>query len=532
MRRLDLLGLAAILAATLAALLWMARGTIPLFDDWVFWTPPSTYAPDDLLQHYNGHAAVLTRLGVSLTTDVGGSDSYVLQRLWAYAMHLATLAALYFVAVPYIGRRLALIAIVPMTLMGLAWLHMLMPFSTIFQGPGILGLLLAMLALARGTRRGDVVACLVLTASVFTATAGLAAIAGIVVWLLWPPTLLRRLWIPAIPAVLWLLWYATYKPDEGYEIQLLDDVALIPTFVAEGLANGIRTYGYLPADWSSALAAGLVVLVVVVAARPLAGLDRNLAAAIGAAVAFWGIIAVGRGPELRPDQLRYLYPDAAHVVLIAVIALGLAGVRSNRRTTIIAAVLALAFFVPSFNQLRNTSTDERNESVLSRAAVTAVEIAGIDRLDPRFNPLNETRSDGEFTLERYRRAVEDGRTIGFSESELAGRSEAVRQATDSTLIGGGSAVFSRVAAPGRGAACTTVDPRAPIELAAGSTLVLDNAGTREVAVGLRRFADNPRGVGTIPRGTAATLAVREDRSQRPWTVVVTGSAGPLRRCEP
>ena len=524
-RRPDLLALAAILLLTLIALLYMGRGTIPLFDDWVFWTPASTYAPDDLLEHYNGHAAVLTRFFVSLSTDLGGSDSYLLHRLWAYGMHLATLALLYFVAVPYIGRRLALVVIVPLTLMGLAWLHMVMPFSTIFQGPGVLGLLAAMLALQQGTRRGDVLACLALLLAVFTATAGLAAIAGIIVWLLWSPMQLRRLWVAAVPAVLWLLWYVTYKPDEGYEISFLDDISLVPTFVAEGIANGIRTYGYLPADWSSALAAGLVVLVVMVAGRGR-GLDRNLAAALAAAVAFWGIIAVGRGPELRPDQLRYLYPDAMHVVLIAVIAAGLAGLRSTRRTTAIAVVLALAFFVPSFNQLRNVFQDERNESTFSRAAIAAVEIAGADKIDQAFNPIADTRSDGEFTLARYRRALDDGRSIGFSESELPSKSEATRQTTDAVLMSALRIVPAAVEPP---AGCRPLAASAPLELPSGTTVYVTNDGDDAAKLLLRRFADGPRDIGQVAADSSVRVVLPEDRSDRPWTMTFDG-AGPLTAC--
>ena len=526
MRRPDLLALSTILGATLLALLYMGRGTIPLFDDWVFWTPPSTYAPDNLLQHYNGHAAVVTRFFVSVTTDVAGSDSYLLHRLWAYAMHIATLALLYFVAVPYVGRRLALIVIVPLTLMGLAWLHMVMPFSTIFQGPGVLGLLGAMLALQRGTRRGDVVACLVLLASVFTATAGLAAIAGVIVWLLWSPMQLRRLWVAAVPAVLWLLWYATYKPDEGYEISFLDDISLVPTFVAEGLSNGIRTYGYLPADWSSALAAGLVVLVVLVAARPR-GMDRNLAAALASAVAFWGIIAVGRGPELRPDQLRYLYPDAVHVIIIAVIAAGLAGVRSNRRTTLIAVVLALAFFVPSFNQLRNTMQTERDESALSRAAIAAVDFTGTERLDPSFNPIFATREDGEFTLERYRRALADGRMAGFSEEELLGKSERVRRTTDGTLTDAlGIGIDTADSVPG---GCSPLDAGRPFEVPPGTRVAIDNRGAAAATVRVRRFADAAADVGTVDAARTGVLELPRDRAKRPWTVEI-GSTGGITAC--
>jgi len=520
-RRPDLVALAVLLLGTFGALMFLGRQTLPIFDDWLFWAPPSTYAPDDLLTHYNGHAAALTRLLTSLSVDVGGSDAFLLHRMWAYAMHVATLGLLYFVAAPRIGRGLALVAIVPLTLMGLAWLHLLMPYSAIFQGPGMVGLLAAMLALQRESRRGDLVAFGALLAATFTATSGLAALAGIVVWLLWPPVQLRRLWVPGIPAVLWLAWYAGYKPDQGYEIQLLNDVSLVPTYVAEGLLHGIRTYGYLPGDWSAALAAALAILVVWVAARP-GGMDRNLACAIAGAVAFWGIIAVGRGPELRVDQLRYLYPNAAHVVLIAVIAFGAAGVRSNRRTVLVAGTLALTFLLPSANQLRNTARMEREESLQSRAAITAAEIAR-DYTTDDYNPIFTTREDGEFSMGRYRPALEDARSIGYSEEELLAEPERLRRTADGTLLSALGIGLKPAGREGSGS-CEPVADGGRFPVAAGTPVVVDNAGAEPVTVGLRRFASGPSELGEVGAGGRATIAIPRDRSDRPWEAAVSGGA--------
>jgi hypothetical protein len=522
--RPDLLVLAAILGATLVSLLYLGRDTIWVFDDWLFWFPGATYAPGDLLSHYNGHASVVNRLLSSLTITLTGGESYLPYRLAAYAMHLTTLALFYFVVAPRIGRGLALVALVPFTLMGLAGLHFYMPYSALFQGVGILGLLAALLALGRGTRRGDVVACVVLTVVTFWAAAGLAAVCAALAYLLWPPVQTRRLWVAGVPLVLFAGWYAAYRPDDGYGLEGLDDLSLIPGYVADGISHGLRAYTYLPQDWTVAMAVGVVALVVVLAVRQGA-FDRQFVAILVGGVAFWAIIAVGRGPELRVDQVRYLYPDALHAVLIALAAAGIAGLRSDRRTVVVAGVLALAFFVPSLNQLRHTFAIERGKSVVSRAAITGAEIAR-DRAPDDFNPLNATRGDGEFRMDRYRVALADGRSAGFSEAEVLERGESVQQAVDRTIMQ--AAGLRAVATTERPRGCRAVATGEPFPVPFDVPVVVTNGGA-EARLQLRRFADGGSELGRVPADGAVSVRLPRDRSARPWQGLVAG-AGPLAVC--
>lgn len=523
--RPDLLVLAAILVGTLVVLLYLGRGTLWVFDDWQFWFPESTYSPDALLSHYNGHASVVNRLLSSLVIDLTGGESFLPWRLLAYALHLATMALFYVVVAPRVGRGVGLAAIVPFTIMGLASLHFYMPMSALFQGIGIFGLLASMVALAREDRRGDVIACVVLVTVTFWAASGLAAVVGVIAWLMWAPRQVRRLWIPGVPLVLFAAWYVTYRPEDGYGLQGLNDLALIPAYVADGLSNGLRTYTYLPQDWSAAMAVGVVALVIVALVRR-PDLDRRLAAAVAGGVAFWAIIAVGRGPELRVDQVRYLYPNAFHAVLIAALAAGVAGWRPNRRAVIVAGVLAFAFLTPNLNQLRSTMQIEREKSVNSRAAITALEIA-IDRAPDKFNPLDPTRGDGDFITARYRRAMEGGRTIGFSEREILGRGERLRQVVDETLIP--ALRLAVVPAEARPTGCRTIAPGEQVELEFGREISVQNRGDAPAAFRLRRFADGAREVSKVAPREAAGITLPRDRSTRPWFAVVDGD-GPFALC--
>ena len=516
-KRPDLVVLAAMLLATLVTLAYLGRDTLPLFDDWIFWSWETDYSPGVLLEHYNGHASPVVKAIWFALTDITGGSHYLPFRLFFIVMHVATLGLFYFAVAPRIGRGLALVAVLPLTLMGIAWLDYVMPISGIYQVAGPLGIVAAIVALDRGTRRGDVLACLALTAMAFTAVGGVAAVAGVYAYLLWERPQWRRLWVAVVPTVLFAAWWLVYRPEEGYEFKALDDISLVPSYVADGLSHGIRTYTYLPQEWAVALAVVLLVAVVRQFMRPR-GVDRALVAAIAAGVAFWAIVAIGRGPDLRIDQLRYLYPNAIHAVLIAALVAGLAGLRSNRRTVLTLGVLSLAFFIPSANQLRLVYRGERSESLQSRAAMTAEKLA-LDRMPPAgANPFYEIRKDHEFTIERYRAGLALGRDFAYDESEIPGLFESQRKAFDQTSL----------SALGVKPLQIQVDPKtckaSPVtEVPSGGSIVITNrfAGG-ETVVFARRYADQASEVGKIAPKTTARIEFPRDRSDRPWQVFVNG----------
>jgi hypothetical protein len=367
-----------------------------------------------------------------------------------------------------------------------------------------------------------------LTAMTFTAVAGIAAVAGAAAWILWPQPRpqWRRLWVAAVPAGLFALWYVAYSPPEGAKLRPVDDAALVPSYVADGMSHGMRAYTYMTQDWSVALAAALVLLVVWLGMRR-GGFDRVLACAVIAAVAYWAIVAVGRGPELRPDQHRYLYPNAAHVALIAVVALGAAGLRSNLRTVITLGVVAIACFVPSAEALRDTFRTERVRSAYARAAITSVEIAG-SRVPDGFNPVFPYRPDDGFNGTRYLEAIEQERTLGIPLSEIDGRPEAERKILDESLRGA-LQLSVRPAPATDGGSCRPLATGEEIPVTVGQPLVVENGGSGEGRLLFRRYADGNSEAGKLPAGEASSLEIPSDRSDKPWRASVAGG-GPFRLC--
>lgn len=522
-RRPDLLALAAFLGATLVALLFLGRESLPQNDDWDFWLRAPSYDPGELLHEWRGHPVAVTRLVWNLTTDVTGGETFVAHRLLFYAMHLAVLALFYVLVAPRIGRALGLIALVPLALAGLTWLSFASPLSGIVHAGGVLGLLGALVALQRGTRRADAVACGVLVVAAFTSGAGLAAIAGAAAFLLWPQPAAdrRRLWVVAVPLLFLFVWFLAYRPDNGYGIELVD-VALIPSYVADGLAAGIRVYTYLVPEWATALSAAFAVLLVVWALRP-GGFDRTLVAVLVAGAAFWGLIAFVRGLDIRANDARYLYPAAVHAMLMVALLAARAGVRSHRTMVVTLGVLVVAFALPSANQMRQSAKFDREKSLQSRAALTAVELAG--PLAPNeFNPLAVTRGDAAFTVGRYREALSDGRSLAYDRDELDGLPERLRDVLDATLVPSLGITLRAIAAPDE----ETCRPlTAPVDAAPGTTVVVRNDGGAKAPLLISRFTTRTRPAGEVAPGGAASLAFPRDGSPKPWRV----SAGaPLAVC--
>ena len=93
-------------------------------------------------------------------------------------------------------------------LLGPSWQDILWPFQIGFLG-SVAGGLGALVLLDRRTTRADIGACVCLLASIGCSGVGLAFLAGIGVECLWRRRDWRRLWIPALPFILFVVWYET-----------------------------------------------------------------------------------------------------------------------------------------------------------------------------------------------------------------------------------------------------------------------------------------------------------------------------------
>ena len=115
-----------------------------------------------------------------------------------------------------------------------------------------------------GTRRGDLLACVALLLAITGSAVGLASHAA-------PPGLIvrrgraRRLWLVAVPAVVFALWDVGYGMSETIDVQSLLGAPRYMASAAGGAIAGIL--GLNGAVWGYPLLFGLAVLLVLTLVR-------------------------------------------------------------------------------------------------------------------------------------------------------------------------------------------------------------------------------------------------------------------------
>src|SRR5262249_17352508 len=125
-----------------------------------------------------------------------------------------------------------------------------------------------LLALDRGDRPGDVLACVLLLISVCSTGIGLPFLVGAGFELLWRRERRRRIWVVAIPLLVYVIWALAYQPDPlaGHSFVAAPGFSAAAAAGAlaalTGLAGDtVRTGGSSALTWGTPLAvAGAVLL--------------------------------------------------------------------------------------------------------------------------------------------------------------------------------------------------------------------------------------------------------------------------------
>jgi hypothetical protein len=545
LRRFDpwTLAFALLLLVTAAFVLYQGRGTTFYYDEWSIWGARRGYGADSVFQPVNGHNSALPIILFNLLRSLGDSTSYVPFRLALLVFHLSFLTLLFAFARPRLGGGLALCAVAPIALLGNSWLVFLMTFQGFQAIACMIAAVGALLLLERRDRPGDWGTAALLVFALFSFGTGVAVLAGVIVRILWDGSRWRRAWVWLVPAALFGVWYLAYRPESGF---MPRDLSLVPSYVASGAAVGMGIYTSLGEEWGRILAVGTAALVVTGIWRT-GRLSGQLAAALVMAAAFWALIAITRGPELRPSELRYLYSDAVFVLLIWLLLVP--PLRLALPQLLIGLVFAAAFTIPNLQAFRDGAAQHREHSADTRADLFAIQTAR-DTVDPQFRPTDPPLDAG-----LYLRASADGKLVGFSEQELRRSPERLRRRVDSTLTGAlrlraEAAPFepSRAVRPppvtglGQGAlprerGCVEADgrpsreARGEAELRPGQGLLVHSAGDHPAEVRLRRFGGgfpNDAFASVEPGGTEA-IRFPLDRSRQPWRVQVSAPA-PVSLC--
>ena len=308
-----LLGLA--MAASGALLLvWQSHLTF-LVDDWDLLLSRRGFNAHALFDPHENHLIVGPTLIYKAIQATFGMDSIVPYAAAAIVCFLASVLLLFIYLSRRVGDWIAIAAVLPILVMGTAYEDLLTAFQMNYFGSVALGIG-ALLAIERRDRRGDVIACVLLVASLAFAEIALAFAAGVLVAIVLQRGPLRRCWVTAVPAVLYAVWYVIYEAGGSSGLSL-HNVAVSPAYVADGFASSLGSLlglgtpiffggeGGLP--WGRPLLVAAIVGATFWLLRSRTTLRIAVFVPLAVGLVFWLLTAANYQAERPPTASRYQY---------------------------------------------------------------------------------------------------------------------------------------------------------------------------------------------------------------------------------
>jgi hypothetical protein len=541
------------MAVTAAAVLYETRGTTLWTDEW-------GWALDrrggSVLEPHNGHFSLVPLLIYRALFAAVGIDDYAPYRVMIVVGHLGCAGLLFTYARRRVGPLAALLPTAVLLTLGPAWQNFLWPFQIawLISLGGGLG---ALLALDRGDRRGDAVACALLGLSLASSGIGIAIAAGLVVEVLWRR---RPVWVVAGPIAVYALWWIVYQDTDFWRhnvvvaLQFAADAAGGSLAAVTGLtearldANGGLVDAGAALLWGRplAVAAAAVLIWRLAALRPVPARVFTL---LAMAAGFWLLGGLQRAQISSPDASRYLYVGALFVLLLAVELVR--GARAGLWVAALLTALTGLVVVSNVGDLRAGARNLRASADVARADLGALVLARGD-VKPGYRAV---RFPGipfvEIDANKYFAATRELGSPAYDAAELAAASEQGRLAADaeianlqrlvprpSTETPGATAPAVDVVTGGRvrtRGGCVRFRPDAvtpagmvaelQLTVPAGGMLIRADGG--RASVGLRRFAATfpPDPAARLAPGGAAVLAPGSDRATQPWHVRLSPDAG-------
>jgi hypothetical protein len=543
---LLLAGAMSVSAALLLA--WGSQLTF-LLDDWEFLLYRPGFSAHSILTPHGEHISVAPILIYKALLETAGMSSSLPYLAVSVALFLATAFLLFL----YLRRRLdpwlALLAAGIVLFLGPAFDDLIWDFQMGFNGSLAFGLA-ALLMLERGDRRGDLAACGLLSVGVTFSSLELPFLvaAAVAVWL--RPDRLRRLYVFAVPGLLYAIWWAGWGHEADTAVSF-DNAASAPQFVFDAasaaLASlfGLVEFGQGPGpgglDWGRPLlivALGLGIWRI----QRLGRVPRGLWIPVALALTFWVLAALNVKAGRGPADSRYLLPGAIFVLMIA--AELLRGIRVS--VPIIAGAYFLGAFIIVSNVvlLRDAKTAYRNTSELIKADLGALEIAR-DRIVFPVR-LDEAIADTAYVGVDSRTFLSATDTYGSpadTPAEIAAAPEPARVAADKVLARALGVSFAPTSAPpspagpppqlaapvgaevsAAGSCLVVAAPGAILRLPPGGASV--RASLSGAGIALRRFATASFPVAAVPlaKGQTGVARIPTDRAAEPWELALRSQA--------
>ena len=518
------------------------------YDEWNLVLGRGGWTVDTFLVPHNEHLLLVPVVVFKLLFVTAGLDSYWAYRLVPLGFHLLCVALVFVYVRRRRGERIAVVASVPVLCLGAAWHALLVPLNLGFLAAVAAGVG-TLLVLERGDLRGDAAACILLVLSLVSSSVGIAFAAAVFVEILllrW-----RRLWIVAVPAGLYGIWFLEYgNPDavsgpEGSVADLLrSNLPEAPGYFFNAAAGAFGGLVGLSLDWGRVLCVLAGIALAVKAARATPFSPRSIGL-LAAATTYWGLMALFRAHLNAPADSRYLYVGAILIVLLAVELMP--SIQPSRGVLAAAAVVLAGIAISSFSLLHDGSRFLQSWSRFVRAELAALELAG-PTTDPGYRP-DEFRAPG-ITAGPYFAAVSDWGSPAFAPEEVERLAEDERQDADVVLVEALGVSIQRLANAAPGGPRPAVDattggrvafrsrcvrfvPRifeASIELTVPAAGIAFTATGALVEVGLRSFARDfsEASIGSADPGMPHAVRI-PSRPGRTWHIRLETSA-PLTAC--
>jgi hypothetical protein len=543
------LALSVAIAASGALLLVLLSHLTFFGDDWDPLLYRRGFNVDDLLQPHGEHillAPTLIYKGIQATI---GMESLVPYAVISTASFLASVVLLFLYLRARVGDWVALAAVLPVLFMGTAWEVLLWPFEVSFTASMATGIG-ALLALERRDGHGDPMACALLVVSLAFSELALSFVLGAAVWMILARRTWSRVYVIAVPLVLYAAWYAGWGHTAESHVSV-HNLVHSPKYVLDALSAS--TASLLGVRNTASVVVGRPLLVVLVVAavlrvRSSKPLPRSLWSALAVLLSFWFLTAIGTMPGREPSASRYQYVGG--FLLLMVLANLAGGIRLRRPVVLAALGIGCLAVIANLVALRHYYGTMSDWATRARGALAAFEVGGASA-DPGFTagPGNtDITSLNSLQVGPYLSAVDAFGSPTYDASDLAGASEEARVAADQLLAdaeelrlvavdrppppGGPPPRLAGGAAGGavtQGSCLTLIGAGGaspPVDLPRPGVTIFGPAGSAETA-GLRRFASSfPL---RFPLRGTSVLLIRSDRSPRPWQAQFHGP-GPVRVC--
>lgn len=412
----------AILLASGLLLLFAARHLTFFFDEWDFILGRRGESLNTYLDAHNGHLSLFPVAVYKLLLALVGMHHYWPYQVVEITLHLLCGALVYVIARRRVGAWLAIAPAALLLFMGSAYEDLLWPFQIGFLG-SVAGGLGCLALIDRPGDRHDAAAFALLLWSLSASGVGIPFLLAALTMLILQRAPLRRFWIVAVPAALFVIWYLRWGGSDGSSLQA---VLSAPQYVADAASAASAGIAGLSLTYGPALAIVLF-LVLFLRRQPAQRSPLMIAAAVGA-LSFWSLSAITRADAADPAASRYLYIGASFILLM--LADAGASVVVSRKASLLLGLLVLAALVSNLGLLRTGERSWRAIDQTLRVSLTALDVAA-PAVSPTFEP--DSQGDPQIRAEQFLSASRAFGSPGLTLTQLGGQPASLRQHADQVL---------------------------------------------------------------------------------------------------